>query len=238
MRTALVTGATGGVGQAIAESLVADGVSSIWLLGRRRPALRDGGSGVEGSTKIHAETGDLTSEAFRGRLASTISASIDALDIVVHAAGVYSTAQLASLSREEYDRVFELNVFARCDLTRRLLPLLQQGQGLVVFINSTVATRTVAGAGLYATSMHASRAAADGLRQEVNRSGVRVLNVFLGRTATPMQQEIHKSEGVEYEPHRLIQPETVANAIVVVSRLPRDAEVTDITIRPLLPPRP
>ena len=68
---------------------------------------------------------------------------------------------------------------------------------------------------------------------EVNAHGVRVLNVYLGRTASEMQERIHRTEGKPYRPELLLQPEDVASVIMSALGLPRTAEVTDIHIRPM-----
>jgi NADP-dependent 3-hydroxy acid dehydrogenase YdfG len=85
----------------------------------------------------------------------------------------------------------------------------------------------------YAASKHALRALADGLRDEVNKKGVRVITVFPGRTATPMQEAVHRYEGRPYDAERFLQPEDVAAAAVNALALPRTAEVTDLHIRPM-----
>jgi NADP-dependent 3-hydroxy acid dehydrogenase YdfG len=106
----------------------------------------------------------------------------------------------------------------------------------VVFINSTAGLVARAGVAQYAATKHALRAMADSLREEVNADGVRVLSVFLGRTATPLQAALHEREGRRYRPERLVQPADVASLVVHALTLPRTAEVTDLTIRPLSPP--
>ncbi len=67
----------------------------------------------------------------------------------------------------------------------------------------------------------------------MNVDGLRVLSVFLGRTASPMQAAIHRLEGREYRPERLIQPQDVATVVINALSLPRSVEVTDISMRPL-----
>lgn len=73
------------------------------------------------------------------------------------------------------------------------------------------------------------------LRQKVNPQGIRGLSVFLGRTATPMQEAICKQEGRPYDPACFIQPEEVASTLVHSLGLPRNAEIIDLTIRPMKP---
>lgn len=106
-------------------------------------------------------------------------------------------------------------------------------KGQIVFINSSAGLNARADVGQYAATKHALKAIADSLREEVNADGVRVLSMFLGRTATPMQDAVHKMEGKEYHPECLIQPEDVAAVVVNALSLPRTAEVTDIHIRPM-----
>jgi NADP-dependent 3-hydroxy acid dehydrogenase YdfG len=86
------------------------------------------------------------------------------------------------------------------------------------------------------TTQHALKALADSLREEVNAEGLRVLSVFLGRTATPMRMAIHRMENRTYHPESLLQPEDVAAVVMIALSLPRTAEVTDIHIRPLSKP--
>jgi len=67
----------------------------------------------------------------------------------------------------------------------------------------------------------------------VNQGGIRVFSLFIGRTATPMQAEVHRLEGRRYRPARLMQPDDVASMVVHALSMPRTAEVTDIIMRPL-----
>jgi short-subunit dehydrogenase len=72
---------------------------------------------------------------------------------------------------------------------------------------------------------------ADSLRAEVNPLGVRVLSLYPGRTATPMQAQVFALEGRPYTPDRLMQPEDVAHTAVAALALPRSAEVSDIHVQ-------
>ena len=86
----------------------------------------------------------------------------------------------------------------------------------------------------YDSTKHALRAIADSLRGEINEHGVRVLSVYLGRTASEMQEQICQMEGKPYRPELLLQPNDVASVILNALSLPRTAEVTDIWIRPMI----
>jgi NAD(P)-dependent dehydrogenase (short-subunit alcohol dehydrogenase family) len=137
---------------------------------------------------------------------------------------------------KEFDRQFAINVRAAYAVSQGLLPMLKSSQGEIVFLNSSAGLSGRAGSSQYAATKHALRGLADSLREEVNGEGVRVLSVYLGRTATPMQAAVHRSEERAYEPERLIRPEDVASMVVSALRLPRSVEVTDMTLRPMWKP--
>jgi NADP-dependent 3-hydroxy acid dehydrogenase YdfG len=105
-----------------------------------------------------------------------------------------------------------------------------------VFLNSSAGLMAHTNVGQYTATKHALKAIADCLREEVNGDRIRVLSVFPGRTATPLQRRLHVVEGREYRPERLLQPEDVASVVVSALCLPRTAEVTDINIRSMSKP--
>jgi PAS domain S-box-containing protein len=161
-----------------------------------------------------------------------------ALDYFIYSAGVIALDPLENASVEDFDRQFATNVRGCFVLTKEMLPLLRSSLGQVLLINSTAGIRATGNAGQYAVTKHGLRAFADSLREEVNDSGIRVQSVFLGRTATPMQEAIHQMEGKEYAPDHLIQPYEVAELLVNILGLVQSAEVTDISIRPMRKPKP
>jgi NADP-dependent 3-hydroxy acid dehydrogenase YdfG len=119
-------------------------------------------------------------------------------------------------------------------LTQTLLPLLKSGKGQVVFINSSAGLKAGVNNAQYAATKSALIAIADGLRNELNSEGIRVLSVYPGRTATAMQETVYKMEGRTYRPERLLQAEDIAITVINALSIPRTAEITDIHIRPFL----
>jgi len=85
----------------------------------------------------------------------------------------------------------------------------------------------------YAATKYALRAIADSLREEVNDKGVRVTSVYPGRTSSAMQAGVHAQEGRVYRPELLMQPDDVATVVMAALSLPRTAEMTDVSIRPM-----
>ncbi len=235
-QVAVVTGASSGIGKAIALGLAAEG-AQLALLGRREDALAQvGQAALAAGAVAHAFAVDLTLDAEIERTAEAVTRRFRDVDVLVHAAAVNTLGRLEDASVADLDRQFATNVRAPYALTRALLPMLRARRGQIVFINSWAGLIARAGSGQYAATKHALKAIADSLREEVNSEGLRVLSVFPGRTATPMQEAIHAIEGKEYHPERLQQPEDVAAVVVNALRLPRTTEVTEIRMRPLIRP--
>jgi NAD(P)-dependent dehydrogenase (short-subunit alcohol dehydrogenase family) len=135
---------------------------------------------------------------------------------------------------EDLDLQYAINVRAPYLLTQRTLHLLKAARGQVVFVNSSVGLAVKrADVGQYGATKHALRAIADSFREEVNSKGIRVLSVYLGRTATPMQEALFQQEGRAYRPEVLMQAGDVASVVIHALTLPASAEITDISMRPM-----
>ena len=156
----------------------------------------------------------------------------DALDSVVHAAGVVDLATVERIDPAAWQRQLDVNLTAPMLLTRALLPALRRARGTVVFVNSGSGLRANASWAAYAASKFGLRALADALRLEEEEHGVRVTSIHPGRVATPMQQRVHAQEGKEYDPGAWSDPATVADAIRHVIDLPPDSTVPELVVRP------
>ena len=231
-QTAIVTGASSGIGRAIAAALAERGARLI-LPGRSLERLQM----VSGRERPIAYSADLASARDIEKFSADVLRDHRGLDVLVHSAGVIGLGALENAPVDQLEWQMNINVRAPYALTQALLPELKKSRGQIVFINSTAGLTAPAGAGQYAASKHALRAIADSLRQEVNAAGVRVLSVFVGRTATPMQAQVHTTEGRPYRPEKLIQPEDVASVVCHLLGLPRTVEVTAVHMRPGEPPQ-
>jgi NADP-dependent 3-hydroxy acid dehydrogenase YdfG len=235
-QVAVITGASSGIGQAIALGLAAQG-ATLCLVGRRLDTLEAVvARAQEVAPLARSYQADLTLDADLQRLAAQLQSDFSHVDLLVHSAGDISLGRVKSAPVEDLDRQYRINVRAPYALTQALLPMLRLRRGQIVFINSSAGLNARAGVSQYAATKHALKAIADSLRQEVNADGLRVLSVYPGRTATPLQAAVHEMEGKAYHPERLIQPQDVAVVVINALNLPRSAEVTDINIRPLTKP--
>jgi NADP-dependent 3-hydroxy acid dehydrogenase YdfG len=230
---ALVTGATGGVGGAIAARLVQAGMT-VCATSRTPDSFSDLLALAPAPCRIEPYVADLGTQDSVRDLCERIRERHDALHVLVHAAGAIAIGSTAESQLQDFDRQYRVNVRAPYQITQALLPEIARGRGQVVFVNSSAGRTARAGVAQYAATKHALKALADSLRAEVNPTGVRVLSVFLGRTATPMQAMVHRLEGRPYVPEKLIQPDDVASVVLNALQLPRTAEVTDLHIRPMI----
>jgi short-subunit dehydrogenase len=229
---AVITGAGSGIGKAIALGLAAQG-ATLCLVGRDLSRLEDvAKAGRTVTPRIQCYAADLTLDEDIRRLAAQLQ-GLGRVDVLIHSAGFISLGRLESAPVADLDRHYRVNVRAPYALTQALLPLIKACQGQVVFINSSAGLSSRGNVGQYAASKHALKAIADSLRDEVNMQGIRVLSVYPGRTASPLQAAVHQMENRAYHPERLMQPEDVALAVINALGLPRSAEVTDIHIRPM-----
>jgi NADP-dependent 3-hydroxy acid dehydrogenase YdfG len=233
-QVAVVTGASSGIGKAIALALAKQG-AEVCLVARRRDALDAVARQAQGNgTRGHVYCVDLTSDKDIQNLQQQLQGGLGRVDILILCGGAISHGTLEQAPLAEFDLMYRSNLRGHYALTQALLPLLRKQHGQIVFINSSAGLRSPASVGQFSATQHALRAVADSLRDEVNADGVRVLSVFPGRTATPRMAALFEKESRPYRPELLMQPEDVASMVVHALSLPRTAEVTDISMRPLL----
>jgi len=231
---AVITGASSGIGKAIALGLAGEG-ASLCLLGRDLAALQpvyDAAKSKAAQCRCYQTDLEVDSEV--QEVIANIKRDTESVHILVHSAGALWLDPLETADANRLDSHYKTNLRAPYVLTQGLLPALKSQQGQILFVNSSGGLVARANAGQYAASKHALKAVADSLREEVNPAGVRVLSLFLGRTASRMQAAVHATEQRQYHPELLMQPEDVAFMAIHALTLPRTAEVTEIHMRPML----
>jgi NADP-dependent 3-hydroxy acid dehydrogenase YdfG len=216
---ALVTGATRGIGRAIAADL-----------GRTHHVLV-GGRDADAVAAVVAELP--SAEPFVGDLGAGDPPAVPSwIDVLVHSAGVEQGTRIADTPRDTWEAVFATNVFAVAELTRVAMPGLRAARGLVVTINSGAGFTAGPGGGVYAASKFALRAFTDALREEERANGVRVSSVHPGRTDSDMQRALTEKLGEEYDTEYYLAPSDVADAVRTVVDLPERGTVEMLSIRP------
>ncbi|WP_319502719.1 SDR family NAD(P)-dependent oxidoreductase [uncultured Draconibacterium sp.] len=231
-KVAVITGASSGIGKQITLRLANESME-LFLLGRNIMALEEvAKSARKTSPMVTCCKVDLSVNSDLKSTIDYLTKEIDYIDVLVHSAGIISIGHLENSPVEDFDRQYRINVRAPFILTQALTPMLKKRKGQVVFINSSAGLTSGANFSQYSATKFALKAIADSFRQEINPFGVRVLSIYPGRTASPMQVDIFKKEGRTYSPNLLLQPSDIAEITLSSLKLPRTAEVTDINIRP------
>lgn len=220
MPTALITGASGGIGSAIATAL--SPTHTLLLAGRPSDRL-DAVAQRLGATTFPLDLTD------RDEIAASCEI-VDELDVLVHNAGVSIPGHTAESDVDDWRTTFAVNVFGVVELTLALLPALRRASGQVVFINSGAGRQVSPGMASYSASKFAVRAFADSLRAD--EPGLRVTTIYPGRTDTAMQRELVAFEGGQYDAGKFLRPETVAAAVANAVATPPDGHIHEVVLRP------
>ena len=215
VKTAVVTGATGGMGAEIIKDLARD--HRVYALGRRAGEL------PEAENIVPVEI-DLLSLLDGSPLPTALS-DLERVDVLVHAAARADKRSVESASPEDWRAQMDLNVHVPAELTRQLLPALRAAEGLAVFVNSGAGIHSYGDNVIYAATKHALYALADGLR--LGELGIRVSTVAPGPTDTPMLQGLQ-----DYNPEHVIAPVEVAKAIRATVDAGPTTQLTEIRVRP------
>jgi NAD(P)-dependent dehydrogenase (short-subunit alcohol dehydrogenase family) len=189
MRTALVTGASSGIGKACALRLVSSG----W---RVLAGVRRAGDAPKGTQEVLL---DVTNPEH----VRAASERVDELQGLVNNAGIALSVPLEFIPLDELRRQFEVNVFGQVAVTQALLPQLRRARGRIVFVGSIAGKSALPFLGPYAASKHALEAIADSLRVELQPFGVGVSIVEPGTIKTPIWT---KSADVAEEIHQRLPP--------------------------------
>ena len=234
-RTALVTGATGGIGEAVARRLAADGFK-VFVGGRRVEPLNrlaDEVSGqalpfdvtkedeVEWARAVVEGGGGPGRQAQAGRARSAESRDLP-LHVLVNAAGVFELAAFVETDAATFDRNLQANLVGATNVTRAFLPrMLRAGAGLVVNVGSVAGWRAFPDNAAYSASKFALRGFHDVLLEELRDTGVRACLLEPGAVDTPVWDPIDPDTA----PHlpdraRMLRPEDVARAVGFVAGLP------------------
>ncbi len=212
----IVTGASSGIGRAIARELARQG-GKVACVARREDRLETlaeeirstGGTGV-------TICGDVTDAAVRASAIEAAASNFGGLDILVNNAGVGAIGSFESADPQRVRRVMEVNFFALVEMTRLALPLLKQSQRpIIVNVSSIVGRRGTPQNSEYAASKFAVQGFSESIRAELAASGIDVLVVCPGTTQTEFfDQVLEDKGGPKWPEHKAVTAESVACATI------------------------
>ena len=237
---AAITGASSGIGTAIATQLAADGYN-LALCARREQRLAQLANilSSQHGVEVLTQTVDLRDEAQILDWFDAISTRFNRLDVLVNNAGLGHKESLSSGSTEKWRETLDVNVIALCICTREAINLIRKlgnDSGHIVHISSMSGHR-VPGSGMYSASKFAVRALTEGLRQELraDQSAIRISSISPGFVETEFAEKYSGSaEAAQqvYSQFPVLQPKDIANGVGYILSQPDYVQVHDLLLRP------
>ncbi len=233
-QTALVTGASSGMGVAITEELAAAGMN-LAITARRAELLEAvAGAARARGVEVLAEPVDVSDRQAAFDVAQTALARFGTIDILVNNAGTNSARRtVADISPDDWDHVIRVNLTGAFNFAHALIPPMREaGGGLIINIVSMAALNPSGMAGsAYSASKAGMRALTTNINLEEWRHNVRATSIHPGETDTPildLREEVPSPE----ERARMVQPEDIAAAVLFVAQMPARAKIDELLITP------
>ena len=217
-RSALVTGASRGIGRQVAVRL-ADAGAHVWCLARTEPAVRSLAAELGGEALVADLSDDAAMWDALDHMVERIGA---APDVVVNAAGVFGLAPAHAETVKAFDETVAVNLRGPFLVNRALLPaMLERGSGLIVNVGSVAGRRALRGNAAYSASKYGLRGYHEVLLEELRGTGVRATLLEPAATDTPVWDpvEAHHPAGVPSRAE-MLQPDDVAEAVLFVATRP------------------
>ena len=228
-KLALITGASRGIGFAIAEALAAAGCN-LCITARHEGTLRDALERLETQkTKIVAKNCDIGDPSSVAEFFQAVKKQFSQIDILVNNAGIaHPLADIEKLNWRAWQQVLQVNLSGLFLVTHEALPLMKTGSTIVN--NLSVASKQVfKGMSAYCASKFGALGFTETLREEVRERGIRVVALIPGAVDTEIWQQFWP----EAPRARMLSPETIAQAVLHVVTLPNEAAISELMIGPV-----
>ncbi|MFA5872385.1 MAG: SDR family oxidoreductase [Anaerolineales bacterium] len=226
-KVAIVTGASRGIGRAIAIALADEG-AQVFAVSRssKNDMVKD-----ERIILLSADVAE--PDQVQAVVQEALSQS-GGIDILVNNAGVEYFKSISETSFEEYNRMLNTNLRGSFLFTKAIIPgMIARNNGQIVFINSVSGLRGFAQDSIYCASKHGQAGLADALDEELRPHGIRVSSIFPGATNTDLSVQ---SWAPANDPKRryFLKPEDIARAVLYIMNQPPEVVVSQIVIRPFI----
>ena len=239
-KIALVTGASSGIGEAIALALAEAG-ATVAVSARRADRLEALVARIEKlGAKGLALPGDMAVEADAVRAVEETVAQLGRIDILINSAGVMQAGGVIGADLDEYRRVFDINMFGTLYTSAAAVPhMIAQGAGDIVTISSLAGRKGGPMTSAYSASKHAVNSFTDAMRQELGEKNIRVSTLMPGATSTEVGDAIsdpnwRKAIQAHVSKDGAVDPRDIGDTIVFMMALPRRANISEISVRPTI----
>ncbi|MBC7886365.1 MAG: SDR family oxidoreductase [Ferruginibacter sp.] len=226
-KNVLIVGATGGIGSAVARLLAGSG-GRLFLTGRNEQKLQV----VAKENSVPAERTfalDISQPAAVNELKEKYFQQLDAIDILVNAAGIGIIKSVENLTEVDFLKTLNYNLYAPFLLIKAFLPAMKEiKKGLIINIPGILGKVPMAGAAAYSASKYGLVGMMQSIREELKRTDIRITNLFLGGVDSPFWDNID----LKVQREKMIQAEEAAKAIWFLCQQPSSGVVSEMVLQP------
>ncbi len=227
-KVALVTGASRGIGQAIALALAKQGVTVVGTARSEKTLQRVQHEIVTAGGIFHCVVADLADPDSPKKIIDATTAACGGLDILVNNAGIVAEGPLSEATVEEWDQLMAVNARAPFLLCKEAIPYMKTaGGGTIIQIVSVIGVKAYVNQGVYTASKHALMGMSKVLAQEVQKDNIRVHTILPGGVATDMIAQVRP----DLNPEDLMLPADLAEIVIFLLTHRSNAVIDDIHVR-------
>lgn len=232
-KTALITGATSGIGKATAERLSKEGYNLV-ICGRRQERLDDLKSNL--GTQIHTLNFDVRDKKVVFDKINTLPSNFSKIDILINNAGnAHGLDPIETGSLDDWDAMIDINVKGLLYVSKAVIPkMIEQGSGHIINIGSSAAKEVYPNGNVYCSTKHAVDALSQGMRIDLNKVGIKVGAVHPGMVETEFSEVRFKGDKERaskvYQGFDVLKPEDIADIIHFVVSRPYHVNIADLLV--------
>ena len=234
-KTALITGATSGIGLATARALAQEGCRLI-IAGRRQERLTALTQELKTLVPVHALNFDVRDKVRVFDLLGHLPSDFNQVDILINNAGnAHGLDSIQEGDPDDWDAMIDINVKGLLYVSKAIIPgMVSRGQGHVIHIGSTAGKEVYPKGNVYCASKHAVDALNHGMRIDLNGKGIKVSAIHPGMVETEFSQVRFKGDATRadqvYKGFTPLHPEDIAEIIVFALNRPAHVNIADLTV--------
>ena len=236
MKTALITGATSGIGRATAENFAKHGIKLI-LCGRREERLQTISNALGKITEVHTLNFDVRDKEAVKKAINSLPEDFSAIDILINNAGnAHGLDLIQDGNLDDWDAMMDSNVKGLLYVSKFVIPqMIERKSGHIVNIGSSAGKEVYPKGNVYCASKHAVLAITDGMRLDLNEHGIKVSAINPGLVETEFSEIRFKGDDAAnnvYKGYKALQAEDVAEIIYFTITRPPHVTMADVLIFP------
>ncbi|MCV6631287.1 MAG: SDR family NAD(P)-dependent oxidoreductase [Flavobacteriaceae bacterium] len=237
MKTALITGATSGIGKATAERLYKEGYRLV-ICGRRTKRLQDLQSAFGGGENCAILTFDVRDKKAVEDAIASLPVPFSDIDLLVNNAGnAHGLDPINTGSLEDWDAMMDINVKGLLYVSKAIIPsMVEKKAGHIINIGSIAGKEVYPNGNVYCASKHAVDAITKGMRIDLNAYGIRVGGIHPGLVETEFSEVRFKGDveraNTVYQGYKALQSEDIADIIAFVVSRPYHINIADLVVYP------